>query len=141
VAALDWLGLARADPLLLNGQRRDLGHRNRDQRLGFGPQGSNPNSPPERTPATSGMPLASTFQPLYGAIGEKKLTTVISLTRRTRWREGVDDNVLVPPEKLVGAPLALGRAWSSLFALVWGASHYIRVCRTLESGLSPVCGQ
>jgi hypothetical protein len=39
VAALDWLGLARTDPLLLNGQRRDLGHRNRDQRLGFGPRG------------------------------------------------------------------------------------------------------
>jgi hypothetical protein len=63
-------------------------------------------------PTTSGMPLASTFRPLYGAIGEKKLTTVISLMRRTRWREDIDDNVLVPPEKLVGAPLALGRARS-----------------------------
>jgi hypothetical protein len=28
----------------------------------------------------------------------------------------------------------------SLFALVWGASHYISVCRTLESGLSQVVG-
>jgi hypothetical protein len=28
----------------------------------------------------------------------------------------------------------------SLFALVWGASHYIRVCRTPESGLSQVVG-
>jgi hypothetical protein len=53
---------------------------------------------------------------------------VINLTRRTRWREGVDDNVLVPPEKLIGAPLALGRARS----LMESSMQHSRVQRMMS---------